>query len=180
MATLYTIGHGRRSAVDFMALLRGARIERLVDVRALPGSRRNPQFSRATLAAELSSHGIDYEWQGEALGGFRKGAEPSAHTALRDPMFRAYAEHMETGTFADAAQALASTAEKERTCIMCAESDPARCHRSLIADWLVAHGHAAVHLLDAGEQRAHAPHPQLRIEGSRLLYCEPHSSARKK
>lgn len=139
MATLYTIGHGARSEQGFVSLLRDALISRLVDVRAFPASRRHPQFSGARLAAALESDRVQYDWQGETLGGFRKGGEHSAHTALKHPMFRAYAEHMESEAFVRAAEKLAKTAQNERICVMCAERDPAHCHRSLIADWLVTH-----------------------------------------
>ena len=77
------------------------------------------------------------EWHGSALGGMR----PS------------YAEHMQTEEFRTAAAALA--ARKDRVCIMCAESNPADCHRSFVAAWLVARGERVVHLLDAGKQREH-------------------------
>src|SRR5205823_14629756 len=86
--TLYTVGHGRRSADELIAILHEARIERLVDIRAFPASRRNPQFAKGRLAATLQSHRIAYDWQGKGLGGFRKGGEASAHSALRHPMFR--------------------------------------------------------------------------------------------
>jgi uncharacterized protein (DUF488 family) len=170
MAIIYTIGHGRRSSEHFAALLGEAAIKRLVDVRAFPASRRNPHFSKEALASALPSRAIEYQWQGKALGGFRKGGERSVHTALKHPMFRAYAEHMETAAFQHAAQTLAREGEKEPTCIMCAESDPAHCHRSLIADWLVVHGHRVVHILDAGKQRDHTLHPQARFLDSRLIY----------
>lgn len=170
MATIYTIGHGRRSSDDFVSLLRGAAIKRLVDVRAFPASRRNPQFSKDTLAAALQSQQIAYEWQGKALGGFRRGGERSAHSALKHPMFRAYAEHMASEVFIDAVEALARAAGTEPVCIMCAESDPAHCHRSLIGDWLVAHGHRVVHLLGENKNSEHLLNPAVNMEEGVLLY----------
>jgi uncharacterized protein (DUF488 family) len=106
-------------------------------VRAYPGSRRHPQFSKSSLEKTLPGFGIAYEWHGTALGGMR----PS------------YAEHMQTEEFRSAAAALA--ARQNRVCIMCAESNPADCHRSFIADWLVAQGRRVVHLLGVGRQREH-------------------------
>jgi uncharacterized protein (DUF488 family) len=111
-------------------------------VRAHPASRRHPQFSRESLSAFLREAGIAYHWEGKALGGMR----PS------------YAEHMQTDEFQSAASALA--ARKDRVCLMCAESNPADCHRSFIADWLVAHDYRVVHLVDLGKQLEH---------GARLL-----------
>jgi uncharacterized protein (DUF488 family) len=106
-------------------------------VRAYPVSRRHPQFSKDSLAGTLQASGVAYEWHGKALGGMR----PS------------YADHMLTAEFQTAASALA--ARKDRVCIMCAESNPADCHRSFIADWLVGKGERVVHLLDLGKQLEH-------------------------
>jgi len=132
------VGQGARSAVSIIFLLRQAGIKVLLDVRAYPVSRRHPQFSRDALSAALADAGIQYRWEGKALGGMRKGG---------------YAAHMETPLFVDTAQALMQSAA---TCIMCAETDPADCHRSHIADWLVAHGERVVHLIAPGESRDHA------------------------
>ena len=132
------MGHGARSAVAFVFLLQQSRIATLVDVRAYPVSRRHPQFSRDALAASLAEAGIEYRWEGKALGGMRQGG---------------YAAHMETPLFQDAAGALIGS---DRVCIMCAETHPADCHRSHISDWLVAHGERVVHLIQPGESREHA------------------------
>ena len=115
----------------------------MLDVRAFPVSRRNPQFSRESLLAALGVAGIQYEWQGKTLGGYRKVP---------------YTEHMKSGLFREAAAALA--ARPDRICIMCAESNPDDCHRLHIADWLVARGQRVVHLLAPGRLREHALSPQ--------------------
>jgi uncharacterized protein (DUF488 family) len=106
-------------------------------VRAYPASRRHPQFSKDSLSASLGEAGIAYHWEGKALGGMRP----------------AYAEHMQTEQFRSGAAAL--TTMPGRVCIMCAESDPESCHRSFIADWLVANGQRVVHLLGLGRHREH-------------------------
>ena len=110
-------------------------------MRAYPASRRHPHFSRDPLSATLGAAGIVYQWQGTALGGMRKGG---------------YAVHMETPLFIDAAAALIAASQQASLCIMCAETDPADCHRSHIADWLVAHGERVVHLIAPDVQREHA------------------------
>jgi len=127
--------------VAFVSLLQEARIELLVDVRAHPVSRRHPHFSRAPLAGALLEAGIRYDGQGAALGGMRKAG---------------YAAHMATPLFADAAAALIATAREARLCIMCAETEPADCHRWHISDWLVARGERVVHLITPGLYREHA------------------------
>ena len=114
-----------------------------MDVRAFPVSRRHPHFSREPLSATLEEAGIGYEWQGKALGGYRKVP---------------YQQHMKTVDFQAAAAALGTRADQ--VCLMCAESDPAQCHRSHISDWLVAHGTKVVHLLAQGRTVEHAANPQ--------------------
>jgi uncharacterized protein (DUF488 family) len=143
MATIYTIGHGARGVGELIAILKDAGIETLFDVRAYPASRRNPQFSRERLERSLAEAGIAYDWQGKALGGYRKVP---------------YAEHMHTTLFREAAGVVA--ARPERSCIMCAESNPEDCHRLHIAEWLVRNGHRVVHLLASGRSREHARNPQ--------------------
>ena len=106
-------------------------------MRAYPGSRRHPQFNRENLKTSVEEAGIAYRWEGKALGGMR----PS------------YADHMQTDEFQSAARALSSI--EGGVCILCAESNPSECHRSFIADWLVANGQRVVHLLDLGRQREH-------------------------
>jgi uncharacterized protein (DUF488 family) len=118
-------------------------VRTLIDVRAFPVSRRNPQFSRQNLEGFLSDAAIAYEWHGKALGGYRKVP---------------YTEHMKTPAFREAAAALA--ARTDDLCIMCAESKPEDCHRLHIADWLAARGQRIVHLLAPGRARAHALNPQ--------------------
>jgi len=171
VATVYSIGHGSRDLESFVALLRAARIERLIDVRAVPRSRRHPQFGYGPLGARLAAEGIAYDWQGRALGGLRRAGDANRHSGLAEPAFRAYAEHMESTDFAVAAGTLAQAAQTARVCTMCAERDPAQCHRALIADWLLAHGHRVVHLLDGGVLREHVLHPAVRREGDVLHYA---------
>lgn len=115
----------------------------LIDVRAFPVSRRHPQFSRQPLAAALGEAGIQYDWQGKALGGYRQVPYP---------------EHMKTPAFREAAAALA--ARTDDICLMCAESRPEDCHRLHIAGWLTARGRRVVHLLAPGRAREHALNPQ--------------------
>jgi len=117
---IYTIGHGNRSAEEFVALLKEAGIGVLVDVRAHPASKRHPQFTRTALEAELAQAGIGYAWEGKDLGGFRKPRPDSPHLALAAEGFRGYADHMETPAFETAAGRLIDMAGKRRMAIMCA------------------------------------------------------------
>lgn len=165
-----TVGHGNRSSEELQALLVEAGVRELVDVRAHPGSRRHPQFSRETLAAALGAAGIAYTWSGGELGGRRRPKAGSRHTAWRNDSFRAYADHMESAEFAAAIERLLARAAETRVAIMCAERLPWQCHRYLISDFLVMRGAAVTHLIASGSARQHALNPMARIEAGVLVY----------
>jgi uncharacterized protein (DUF488 family) len=167
---LFTVGHSTRSAGELIALLREAGIERLVDVRRFPGSRRHPQFGREALTAALAAAGIEYRHAPD-LGGRRTPRPDSPNTAWRVAAFRGYADHMETPEFQAALGGLLAAAAERPTAILCAEAVPWRCHRRLIADALAARGVEVVHLLAPGRREPHALHPDARmLPGGRLVY----------
>lgn len=170
MTTIYTIGHGSRSIEELAALLAGAGIECLVDVRAWPASRRHPQFARAALARSLAATGIRYLWEGRALGGRRKPAADSPHTALKAPGFRAYADYMTTGAFQEGVARLVELGHATRTVVMCAEQLPSICHRCFIADSLAARGETVRHILSGGGEQPHVLNGLARRVGDRLVY----------
>ena len=160
---LWTVGHGKRSSEELVTLLSDHGIGRLVDVRRYPGSRRNPQFARAALSADLSAHGVSYEWWGQALGGRREPvAGPSRHPAWNDAAFRGYADHMDSAEFREAFSHLLNVAGSTPTAIMCSETLWWRCHRRLLSDAAVLAGTPVVHLLAPGRSEAHRLHPAVR------------------
>jgi uncharacterized protein (DUF488 family) len=167
---IYTIGHGNRSIEEFVGLLRDAAIECLVDVRAYPASRRHPQFARASLESSLADAGIRYVWEGTALGGRRKPEPNSPHVALRNPGFRAYADHMTSETFREGLARLIDLGRAAPAAIMCAERLPWECHRFLISDSMVTRGQEVVHLINPGSRREHFLNAIARMRGSDLLY----------
>jgi uncharacterized protein (DUF488 family) len=170
MTTIFTIGHGNRAIGEFVALLREAEIECLVDVRAYPVSRRHPQFAREALAKSLTQAGIRYAWEGKSLGGRRKLAKDSPHIALKSLGFRAYADYMATEEFGTGLDRLLEVERAVRPAIMCAERLPWECHRNLIADSLSVRGVRVLHLMGPGESREHALSPLARKDGERLVY----------
>jgi uncharacterized protein (DUF488 family) len=147
--TIYTIGHSTRTIEEFVALLKRSGIERLIDVRAFPGSRRHPHFNREALARTLPDVGIEYLHR-LALGGRRRLSRDAPPSAWRNESFRGYAEYMRTPDFRAAIDELIARGTERRTAIMCSEAVPWRCHRSLISDALYARGVAVEHILDAG------------------------------
>ncbi|MGH7483563.1 MAG: DUF488 family protein [Longimicrobiales bacterium] len=169
MTTVYTVGHSTREQAELVALLHAHGIRALVDVRRFPGSRRYPQFARDALSRWLPEAGIEYHHEAD-LGGRRKPDPASPNTAWRNAGFRAYADHMSTGTFRDALGRLVERAAVVPTAVMCAEAVPWRCHRRLIADALVAEGHEVRHILSLERADAHALNEFARRVAGRLVY----------
>ena len=150
---ILTVGHSTHSIEDFLDLLRGAGVEAIADVRRHPGSRRHPQFNAAALAASLEDTGIRYERFGEELGGRRAEA---GRTGIGEA-FAAYGEHMRTPEFAAGIERLERFAASRRVALMCAEGEPDRCHRWLIADALSERGRPVSHVLPDGTIEPHRP-----------------------
>ena len=170
MPLVHTVGHGNRTIEEFLAVLTAAGVTCLVDVRSYPRSRRYPYFGYGPLGASLAAASIAYEWRGRTLGGRRRSDAETNHPGLSEPSFRAYAEHMRGEAFQRAAARVLAAAAQEVLCLMCAERDPGRCHRSLIADWMTVRGATVVHLIETGQSREHAPHPAMRVEDGLLRY----------
>ena len=147
--TIWTIGHSTRALDDFLDLLERERVERVVDVRAFPVSKRHPHFGRDSLSASLAGRRISYRHAPE-LGGRRTAPKDSVPSAWRNAGFRGYAHYMTTPAFAAAITELEREASGQRSAIMCAEAVPWRCHRNLIADALVAAGDSVLHIGDSG------------------------------
>ena len=158
-----TIGHGTRPVEELIALLRAHDMAQLADVRTIPRSRRNPQFGREALAASLATAGIAYVLM-PGLGGLRKARPGSVNLGWRNAAFRGYADYMETAEFARSLEALVELARRQPTAIMCAETVPWRCHRSLIADALAARGIAVLHIVTAGRAEPHELTPFAALE----------------
>ncbi len=167
--TVYTIGHSNRDLSVLLDLLRTNRIDALVDVRAEPRSRRYPQYDQENLRAAVESLGAVYHWAGRQLGGRRPQEGSSPHRAL-EPGLRGYADYMDSEAFRQAARQLLRMASGSRVAILCAEREPERCHRSLIADYLVLQGVEVRHIVDRNDVRSHVLHPGARRESAQLIY----------
>ncbi len=170
MPTLYTIGHSTRTLDDLLSALKAHSIETLVDIRAFPTSRRLPHFNRESLERELPRQGIHYVWM-KALGGYRKKTRAdSPHTALRSAGFRNYADYTLTAEFVQAIDDLLRIAQHSRTAYMCAERLYFRCHRMIVSDWLVAHGHDVLHIDAEGPPRPHKLTSEARMIDGQMIY----------
>jgi uncharacterized protein (DUF488 family) len=164
-----TIGHSVHPIDEFIRILQAHGIRRLVDVRTIPRSRHNPQFNRETLAASLHAAGIDYRHL-PGLGGLRHPRKDSVNTGWRNASFRGYADYMQTPAFGENLTHLIEIASEAPTAIMCAEAVPWRCHRSLIADALVALAIQVMEILTAAKSQPHAMTPFATVEGKQVTY----------
>jgi len=170
VAVLYTIGHSTRTIDELVAALKAHRIQNLADIRAFPMSRRLPHFNRDSLQQTLPAAGVHYEWM-KGLGGYRKKIlDESPNIALRNQSFRNYADYMLSPEFEQSMTELLALAESSRTAYMCAERPYFRCHRMLVSDWLVAHGHQVLHIDASGPVKPHALTAEARIIEGLLIY----------
>ncbi|MGH7119789.1 MAG: DUF488 family protein [Acetobacteraceae bacterium] len=149
----YTVGHSTRSVEELVALVRVPKVDLIVDVRTVPRSRTNPQFNTATLPDALAPYGIGYCHLGN-LGGLRsrrRGAAPSPNGWWQNASFRNYADYTATSEFREGLAELRELGREHIACIMCAEAVWWRCHRRIIADYLLASGEEVFHLVQEGK-----------------------------
>jgi uncharacterized protein (DUF488 family) len=139
-----------------MRPLHAQRIDYIADVRAQPGSRRNPQFDREQMPKWLAKAGIGYVHLPE-LGGRRgrQQVEPEVNAGWRQPTFKNYADYSLGADYQQGIRRLTELATAHRVAIMCGEPLPWRCHRLLIANTLTAQGWTVWHLIDDDRPRQH-------------------------
>lgn len=166
---MLAIGHSTRPLEELVALLRTCGVTTVADVRTIPRSRRNPQFTQESLAQTLPEAGLRYEHL-PALGGLRRARRDSPNGAWRNASFRGYADHMQSAEFEEGLVELRSLARDGPVAIMCAEAVPWRCHRSLIADALFARGVMVEHIVGRGRTRPHRLTPFALLSGRRVTY----------
>lgn len=172
-ARVLAIGHSTRPAEELVELLRAVGVVTLADVRTIPRSRANPQFEGKALARTLARAGIAYAHLPH-LGGLRHARKGSLdNAAWRNASFRGYADHMQTPEFEEGLCQLRALAKEGPVAVMCAEAVPWRCHRSLLADALLARGVVVEHVVGKGRTRPHRLTPFARLEGRRVTYPAP-------
>jgi uncharacterized protein (DUF488 family) len=148
---LFSIGHSNHTIDHFIALLHGAGVTEIADVRSRPGSRRYPWFSARRLSERFAQEGIAYRPMGEALGG-----RPADRSLFRDGL-AGYAVMAATPAFQAGLDEVVAAARNERVCLMCAEREPLDCHRCLlIAPALAQRGLNVGHILADGMIEPHA------------------------
>jgi len=175
MATpFHTIGHGTRPLNDFVELVNGVAVTLVVDVRTVPRSRTNPQYNRETMPQSLEAFGIGYEHIA-SLGGLRGRAREvplELNAFWQNDSFHNYADYALSDDFRDGLSRLRLLGHARRCVIMCAETVWWRCHRRIIADYLLAAGEKVFHILgpDHVEEAHMTDAARLQAEG-RLVYA---------
>jgi uncharacterized protein (DUF488 family) len=172
---IHTVGHSTHPIDEFIGILKAHGIGQLVDVRTIPRSRRNPQFSIEHLPGSLITAGIAYRHM-PGFGGLRHPHRDSINTGWRNAGFRGFADYMQTPEFQENLEKLMELAAHVPTAIMCAEAVPWRCHRSLIADALVARGIDVQEILTAAKSQPHALTSFAKVEGSAITYPDVEES----
>jgi uncharacterized protein (DUF488 family) len=166
---ILTVGHSTHPIEKFVALLKAHGVEQLVDVRTIPKSRYNPQFNQEALERSLRESGIAYVHM-PGLGGLRHPRKDSINTGWKNASFRGYADYMQTPAFDESLGNLVELASRHMTAVMCAEAVPWRCHRSLIADALMAKGIEVENILTESSRKPHAYTPFASVNEERVTY----------
>jgi uncharacterized protein (DUF488 family) len=164
LVSVYTIGHSTHSLDVFIALLQGAGVEAVADVRSTPFSRRLPHFNQDVLGRALSGNGIAYVPLGIELGG-----RGNPHS-VRDAHGRiSYLSIAESPEFSEGLRRVESSSARMRVALLCAERDPLQCHRGiLVSRALAARGNRVAHILaGATETHGDAEFRLLRLVGAR-------------
>jgi uncharacterized protein (DUF488 family) len=176
MNTYFIIGHSTHLIGEFIAILLTEKIDIVVDVRTIPRSRTNPQFDCDTLPIALAQNGIEYVHLME-LGGLRgrqPSVKPSPNSFWHNVSFRNYADYALSDGFQVGLQHVKRLGESRRCVIMCAESLWWRCHRRIIADYLILTGARVIHVMGQGRtvvaRATSAAH--MRLDG-KVVYPDP-------
>ncbi|MFD1882711.1 DUF488 family protein [Paracoccus pacificus] len=148
----FTVGHSDRSLQDFIALLRDAGVGFVADIRKMPMSRANPQFNQDVLAAALAAEGIGFEHVAR-LGGLRGKARdvPFEVNALwRNRSFHNYADYALSPEFREGLDHILQLGAERPLTVMCSEAVWWRCHRRIVADYLIAAENPVLHIMAEG------------------------------
>jgi len=175
-----TIGHSTHTIEEFILLLQAHGATCVVDVRTVPRSRHNPQFNKASLPRSLKKAGLGYV-HAPGLGGLRHAKGDSPNVGWRNTSFRGYADYMQTPEFEKALDKLIELAKQDRIALMCAETVPWRCHRSLIADALLVRGIRTEDIMSATRRQVHTLTPFAKVRDTAITYpTEASGSTQKK
>ena len=169
--TVYTIGHSTRSIDAFISLLNAYGIDQVIDVRTIPRSRHNPQFNKDVLAESLKNAKIKYLHMPK-LGGLRHALRSSLNKAWMNASYLAFADYMQTKEFESALEKIVELSKHRKIVLMCAESVPWRCHRSLIGDALLVRKIQTNDIYSKTTTKVQVLTPWAKIRGRKITYPE--------
>ncbi|MGH9747880.1 MAG: DUF488 family protein [Candidatus Acidiferrales bacterium] len=167
--TVFTIGHSTRPIEEFVELLKSHGVKRVIDIRTIPRSRHNPQFNREALSESLRAGKIGYTHL-KTLGGLRRAKPDSINKGWRNASFRGFADYMQTPKFEAGLERAIKLAKTKPCALMCAEAVPWRCHRSLVADALVARRIPVEHIVSGSRTQPHKITPFALVRRTRITY----------
>jgi uncharacterized protein (DUF488 family) len=166
----YTMGFSNRTWEQTVEILEAFTIQRLVDIRTLPGSKHTPQFNLEHLKEALPPLGIEYVHM-KALGGLRKPVKDSSvNAAWQNASFRGYADYMQTPDFEASLANLIQMIKEKVTVYCCTEAVFWRCHRELVSDALLVRGFRIGHIFTAEKVQEHKLTKFARTTGTRVTY----------
>jgi len=169
---VYTIGHSTRSLDEFVEILRDAGVRCVVDVRSIPRSRTNPQYDLDTFPEALARRQIRHRFIAE-LGGRRsrqKDVDPAVNGFWQNRSFHNYADYALSDAFREGLDELEQLAAATPCAVMCAEAVWWRCHRRIIADYLLADGRTVLHLMGEGRIDPATMTPGADRKGGKIVY----------
>ena len=172
---VYTIGHSTRPIAEFVQLLEMAGVAMVIDVRSIRRSRTNPQYNAETLPRSLAEFGIGYTPIPQ-LGGRRsrqKSVPPQVNGYWQNRSFHNYADFAKSAEFEVGLSRLLKLSEDKSCALMCAEAVWWRCHRRIIADYLLLHGRVVLHLMEKGRIEPASTTPAALAQGKVLVYPSP-------
>jgi uncharacterized protein (DUF488 family) len=163
------MGHSTRTIESFIDLLKAHSINLLVDIRTIPKSRHNPQFNEDALKKKLNDNKIRYLHM-KGLGGLRHTNKNSINLGWHNSSFRGFADYMQEKEFTSSLKELIALSKMHTVAIMCAEGNPFRCHRSLVADALLVRHVKALHISSKISAHEHALTPFAKVKGRKITY----------
>lgn len=169
---IYTIGHSTRSLPEFIELLQFGTVEWVVDIRSVPRSRTNPQFNLDRLPEALAAQKIGYT-QILTLGGLRKKSKtvtPDINGFWINQSFHNYADYALSDDFESGLSRLSALSQDRQCAIMCAEAVWWRCHRRIVADYLLHRGRIVVHLMGRAKAESATLNRAATPAGHSLVY----------
>jgi uncharacterized protein (DUF488 family) len=169
---VFTVGHSTRPIEEFVELLRAGSVAQVVDIRTVPRSRTNPQYNLDALPGALAPYQIGH-LRIEELGGLRArshGVPPETNGWWTNQSFHNYADYTLSDDFRRGLDQLLDISADRRTAIMCAESVWWRCHRRIVADYLLVEGRAVFHLMGPARVAPAKLTPAARSQSGKLRY----------